>query len=83
MKDKSRITLMVCTAADGSNSPLAIVGKPKKTSCFAELSNKKPSIAYINHRAAWFDKNMTLWWIKMVFWPHHLKNTVIYMLFYS
>ena len=60
MKDKSRITLIVCTAADESKSSLAIVGKPKKASCFAELSNKKPPIAYMNHRAAWFDNNVTL-----------------------
>ena len=27
MKDKTRVTLMVCTAADGSKVPLAVVGK--------------------------------------------------------
>ena len=34
MTDKSRLTLMVCTAADGKKMPLAIVGKPKRPKCF-------------------------------------------------
>ena len=29
MKDKTRITLMVGTVADGTKVPLSIVGKPK------------------------------------------------------
>ena len=29
MKDKTRITVMVCTAACNAKCPLAVVGKPK------------------------------------------------------
>ena len=34
MKVTTRITRMVCTAADGSKVPLSIVGKPAKPVCF-------------------------------------------------
>lgn len=34
MKDKNRITLMVCTSASGAKCPLSIVGKAKKPKCF-------------------------------------------------
>jgi hypothetical protein len=54
MKDKTRITAMICTAADGSKVPLAIVGKPKKTTCF-RISDDEPPIVYTNHKNAWFD----------------------------
>ena len=73
MKDKTRITAMICTAADGSKVPLAIVGKPKKTMCF-RISGDEPPIAYTNQKNAWFDRSVTVWWIKTVFWPHHLRK---------
>jgi DDE superfamily endonuclease/Tc5 transposase DNA-binding domain len=71
MKDKTRITLMVCTAADGSKVPLSIVGKPKKPQCFRLCENETPPMAYMNQISAWFDKHVTLWWIETVFIPHH------------
>ena len=72
MKDKARITLMVCTAADGSKLPLALVGKPKKPRCFNLLSNpSSPPIAYTSQRNAWFDRKVTTWWIRNVFWKQH------------
>ena len=46
MKDKTRITLMVCTAADGSDVPLSIVGKPKKIcalECYVVASLPSPT----------------------------------------
>ena len=75
MKDKERITLMVCTSADGWRVPLALIGKFKKPVCFQLLPNpKNPPIAYTNQRNAWFDKIVTEWWIRHVFWPEHLKR---------
>ena len=75
MKDKERVTLMVCTSADGWRAPLALIGKSKKPVCFQLLTNSsKPPIAYRNQRNAWFDKDTTEWWIHNVFWPAHLKR---------
>ena len=74
MKDKSRITVMVCTAADGSKSPLSIVGKAKKPTCFTLCENDKPPMAYTNQKAAWFDTDVTMWWLLEVFWPHHIQK---------
>ena len=48
MKDKTRVTLMLCTAADGSKVPLAVVGKSKKPMCFREVRNGMPPIPYTN-----------------------------------
>jgi Tc5 transposase DNA-binding domain/DDE superfamily endonuclease len=56
MKDKTRITLMVCTAADGSKVPLSIVGKPMKPQCFRLCENETPPMAYTHQASAWFDK---------------------------
>jgi DDE superfamily endonuclease/Tc5 transposase DNA-binding domain len=74
MKDKTRITLMVCTAADGSKVPLSIVGKPAKPVCFRLCENDKPPLAYTSQANAWFDKDVTLWWINNVFIPHHFRK---------
>ena len=72
MKSKDRITLMICTSADGKNVPLAVVGKSKKPHCF-NLCDGKPPFPYINQANAWFDNPITLWWINCVFWPHHMS----------
>lgn len=75
MKDKTRITIMVCTAANGVKFPLAIIGKPKKPACFRLLPDQQNTpIPYTNQSNAWFDKFTTVWWIKHVFWPEHLKR---------
>ena len=42
MKDKTRVTLMVCKTVDGSKLPPAVVGKPKKPMCFREARNGMP-----------------------------------------
>jgi hypothetical protein len=73
MKDKTRCTLMVCTSAEGGKIPLAFIGKPKKPSCFKLCENGKPPLPYANQPAAWFDKNVTWWWLHEVFIPHHTK----------
>ena len=57
MKDKARITLMVCTAADGTKVPLAIVGKSKNPKCFAHLPGKEPPMHYTSQKRAWFTKH--------------------------
>lgn len=71
MKDKTRVTLMVCTAADGTKVPLAMIGKSKTPVCFTLCENGKPPMAYMNQQNAWFDQNITLWWINKVFCKHH------------
>ena len=40
MKDKNRITLMVCTAASGRKVALSIIGKAKNPLCFTHLPKK-------------------------------------------
>jgi hypothetical protein len=74
MKDKTRITIMVCTASDGTKVPLSVVGKPKKPVCFRLSDDGKPPLTYTNQRNAWFDRNITMWWIKTVLWPFHLRT---------
>jgi hypothetical protein len=74
MKDKTRITLMVCTTADGNKVPLSVVGKPKNTVCFRLWENGTPPLAYTNQKNSWYDKGVTLWWLKTVFIPHHMKK---------
>jgi len=71
MKDKSRITIMVCISAEGEKAPLSVVGKPVSPECFRLLNNRnKPPLAYTHQGNAWFDREVTVWWINHVFWPH-------------
>jgi hypothetical protein len=74
MKDKTRITIMVCTASDGTKVPLSVIGKPKKPVCFHLADGGKPPLSYNNQPNAWFDRNITVWWINSVFWPFHLRT---------
>ena len=37
MKDKTRATAMVCTAADGFKLPIALIGKASNQTCFQLL----------------------------------------------
>lgn len=60
MKDKTRITLMVRTAADGSKVPLSIVNKPKNM-CFRMQRGSKPPLPYMNQNNAWFNRDITIW----------------------
>ena len=53
MKDKTRSTLMVCIAADGSKAPLAMVGKPKQPVCFQLCEGNKPPMFWKNQSNAW------------------------------
>ena len=41
--------------------------------CFREARNGMSPIPYTNQKNAWFDRQITIWWIKMVLWPYHLK----------
>ena len=69
MKDETRITLMVRTAANGIKVLLAMVGKPKQPKCFTLYENNTPPMAYCNQKNAWFDQAVTWWWINNVFLP--------------
>ena len=72
MKSKDRITLIICTSADGKQVPLDVVGKSKKLHCFNLCGGKTP-FPYINQEKAWFNKPITLWWISFVFWTHYMS----------
>ena len=68
MKDKTRMTLMVCTVASGKKVPLAVVGKSKAQKCSNGIT---PPLTYTNQRNYWFDKDITLWRINNVLFPYH------------
>ena len=61
---------MICTSTDGKKAPLAIIGKSKNPTCF---NLGKFPIAYKNQNKAYFTLKVTVWWIKTVFWTHHLN----------
>ena len=71
MKDKTCLTVMFKTAADGWRVPLAVIGKSKQPRCF---NLRKPPIAYMHQRNSWFDQKITKWWVKNVFWPAHVHR---------
>ena len=66
--DKNRITLIVCTSATGDKFPLAIIGTAAKPSCWC-LCDNKPPLPYTSQKNAWFNKEVTSWWLKTVFSP--------------
>ena len=82
MKSKDRITLMVCTAANGDKIPLAIVGKSQVPQCLGKVRYKNETrfiferspIAYTSQTKAWFTQEITLAWVKEIFWPCHLQK---------
>ncbi|MGH7955140.1 MAG: hypothetical protein ACREOZ_04185 [Gloeomargaritales cyanobacterium] len=75
MKSKDRVTLMICTSADGEKAPLFMVGKSANPTCFKYLSRDgRPPMAYTHQSNAWFDRAVTIEWINRVFWPHHLQR---------
>ena len=75
MKDKTRLTLMVCTSATGEKVPLHMVGKSKKPACFRLLAaGKKLPLFYTNQKRAWYDKHQTVTWLRDLFLPHVLKT---------
>ncbi|KAI2498429.1 DNA binding protein [Fragilaria crotonensis] len=71
MKDKARITIMVCTSASGAKVPLFVVGKSKNPLCFQK---RKPPIEYASQSNSWFDQNVMKIWILKTFWPYHTTN---------
>mmetsp|Transcript_18304 Transcript_18304/g.42771 ORF Transcript_18304/g.42771 Transcript_18304/m.42771 type:complete len:123 (+) Transcript_18304:260-628(+) len=68
MKDKKRVTLMVCTGANGDKVPWLLLDL-LQTQC-ASFFVTSPTLPYTNQRKAWFDKNVTVWWINEVFSPY-------------
>ena len=71
MRSKDRVTIMLCTAADGSKVPLSIVGKSKNPHCFRLGS---PPIKYTQQNKSWFTSKVMVWWVKEVFWQYHLSK---------
>ena len=66
MKDKDRITAMVCTSSLGVKVPLAYVGKSNNPRCF---SGKVRPSHYTYNKKAWFNMGVTKWWFESVFIP--------------
>ena len=73
MKDKNRITIMVCISATGQKVPLSVVGKAHRPQCW-DLCDNKPPISYTSQSNAWFDRKVTKWWINEVFVPFYQKH---------
>jgi hypothetical protein len=65
-----RITVMVCISATGKKVPLAIIGTSAKPVCFRLCENNEPPIKYTNQANAWFDKQITKWWLSNVLAPY-------------
>ena len=72
MKDKDRLTLMVCTSAAGDKCPLSLVGKAQVPRCFNSCPNKEPPMAYTHQSNGYYTRAVTRWWIRTVFWPWHV-----------
>ena len=70
MKDKTRITVILCTSASGAKCPLAIIEKSKNPKC---VSLATPPLLYKEKNNAWFNCSIFKWWIHNVFWPCHKK----------
>ena len=67
MKDKDRITMMVCTSATGLKIPLAVIGTAATPECFRDLANNSPPLPYNHQSNAYFDQNIFHWWLTEVF----------------
>ncbi|MGH7954791.1 MAG: hypothetical protein ACREOZ_02400 [Gloeomargaritales cyanobacterium] len=75
MKSKDRVTLMVCTAANGEKLPLLMIGHSANPICFKyQCENGRPPMSYTHQANAWFDRKITVEWINRVLWPHHLAH---------
>ena len=75
MKDKACIMGIMCTAADGFQFPVSIIGKAKKPVCFGLLDSRESTpLPYKDQKNARFDKDITIWWINNVFWPEHVQR---------
>lgn len=66
MRDKNRLTLMVCTGVQGDKVPLAVVGTAVRPQCW-DLCYNTPPLPYTNQENAWFDRKVTIWWINHIF----------------
>ena len=66
---------MVFTVNSGKKIPLAVVGKSKALKRFEVIT---PPLNYTNQRNAWFDRDITRWWINNVLFPypdeHHSRG---------
>ena len=59
MKDKTRVIVMVCFAADLNRLTLAVVGKSKQTTLFFTNHRCKNTLAFYLSKDTWFDRNIT------------------------
>ena len=71
MNQKSRVTLYICTNADGSDKvPLAMIGHAENPRCFKTNGQK---LAYFQQKKAWSDGSTFKLWIKL--FQKHIKKT--------
>ena len=70
MKAKDRVTIYVCTNADGTDKvPLSMIGKPKQPRCFV---NRTLEMKYYSQRSAWSDTvTFKKWW---KFFRRHIRT---------
>ena len=50
-----------------------MVVKSNQPPCLRLITYEKPPLPYTSQKNAWFDRDVTYWWIMNLFWPHHLK----------
>ena len=68
---------MIYTDCISSNFPLSVIGKAKTPACFPLATNVIPPMKYKDHKNAWFDKKITMWWINCTFFPTIESSTAI------
>ena len=59
MKDKTRITAMICIESYGWRVPIGIIGKSNNPRCFNFLDpGLQPTLCYQWQNNVWFDKEV-------------------------
>jgi len=75
MSAKNRVTLYVCTNADGTHKlPLGVIGKAAKPACFS-LRDIPSDMAYFSQERAWSDTMTMQQWFSYLFIPSIRKRT--------
>ena len=50
MKDKDRVTVIICTSADRKKYPLAVIRRTKKHQCYDLVTNGKVPLPYMTNK---------------------------------
>ena len=73
MKDKNRLSGMICYSVSGFKVDIAIVGKAARPQCW-DLCDNKPPLPYTNQANGWYDSARNRWWFYKVFIPQYKKK---------